>query len=166
MFEVPPINCGTSATKKNLPWGWLILIVLVSLPIVFLGSLPIIPIYIADSGFRKAKATINPEDLRLWAFEAAKKYSSTDGFANEIPSSEIPPYIKKLYSNRRLSAWVNPKTSDSEGCVMIMWGGGFFSWDFDIGSTNFLPHANPEYPHNYMLAPGIYYRREAAWPLL
>ena len=169
MNEVPPINAGASKTGRRFPWTWIILAAVLFIPVIFIGSIaamPFIAIHKADEGFRKAKRTIDSDQLRSWALEEIKNLSGTNGFSTKIPQSEIPDYIKNLYSIPPEDAWVNPKTSESAACVMIMWGGGFFHWGFDIGSTNFVSSANPEYPKAFMWCPGIYYRREAAWGLL
>ena len=44
-------------------------------------------IYRADEGFKRAKRTIDPEELRSWASREIKKRGVT----------EIPDYIQKLY---------------------------------------------------------------------
>jgi len=163
----PPIISGVSKSKNYFPW--IALIVVLCIPVFFVGSflaMPLITIYRADEGFKKAKKTIKSEDLRAWALEEIKNLSGTNGFSTKVPQSEIPDYIKNLYSIPPEGAWVNPKTSESAACVMIVWGGGFFHWGFDIGSTNFMSSTNPEYPKAFMWCAGIYYRREAAWGLL
>lgn len=161
------MNSGTSTNKPRSSWSWLIPVALAAIPLMLIASLfaaPLVEIHKADSGFRRAQATIDSGALRLWAAGAIQKYSETNGSASEIPSSEIPTIMKNLYPSPA-HAWVNSKTADREACVMIMWGGGFFHWGFDIGPTNYLPIANPEYP-KFKLAPGIYYQRDAGWGLL
>jgi hypothetical protein len=113
-------------------------------------------IVLADSGFRKATNTINPEDLRAWALKMAQEKAS----GNQTPES-MPGYIRNLYSK--------PPDIEVEGSgVTLMWGGGFFHWGFYIGSTNeMMPFIseNTEYPYNFEWVPGIYYTREAKWNL-
>jgi hypothetical protein len=59
---------------------------------------PDITLHRADAGFRKAKETINPEQLRAWALEEISKNPTNDGiFPPKIPNSEIPSYMQKLY---------------------------------------------------------------------
>src|SRR5258708_5472450 len=131
MNQEPPTS-GAAKSKNYFPW--IILIVILCVPVFFVGSFLVMPaetIYKADEGFKKAKKTIDPEQLRSWALEEIKNLSGTNGFSTKIPQSEIPDYIKNFYSIPPEDAWVNPKTSESEACVMIMWGGEFFHWGFD-----------------------------------
>ena len=168
MNEVPLTNSGASKSKKHFPWTWLVLAAVLFIPALFIGSFlatPFMAIHEADTGFRKAKKTIDPEELRAWALEEIKNHSNTNGFSQKISSSEIPNYLKNLYTRAPEDAWVNPRTIDSEACVMIMWGGGFFHWGLDIGPTNYMTSTNSDY-RPFMWHPGIYYRREAAWGLL
>jgi hypothetical protein len=111
----------------------------------------------ADSGFRRATNTINPEDLRAWALEMVRKEATEKQL-----SESMPGYIRNLYAGPPPFAFV------SGSCVCLMWGGGFFHWGFFIGSTNeTMPFvsANREYPYNFEWRPGIYYTREADWKL-
>jgi hypothetical protein len=113
----------------------------------------------ADEGFKKAKATIDPEPLRAWALDELKRRHQTNDFDfPTIPDVEIPKYIKNLYAYPPEQAFVEGDTID------IMWGGGFFHWTFRIGNTNcsepFLSQ-NSEYPYNFEWTNGIYYTREA-----
>jgi hypothetical protein len=171
MSEVPPTISGVLKSKKPFPWTWIILAAVLCVPVIFIGSfaaIPLITIYQADEGFRKAKKSIDPEQLRAWALESIKSYSGTNGYSEDISQSKIPDYIKNLYSTPPEQAWVNPKTSKSEGCVMIMWGGGFFHWGLNIGNTNFsepFNSQNQEYPYNFEWVSGIYYTRESSWGL-
>jgi hypothetical protein len=154
----PPIE------KRRSNRIWIIVVVallLLAIPIGFFASIPLMAVYKADSGFRKAKKTIDPEELRAWALEEIKKNGSANGF---ILNSEIPDKLRNLYDYTP-SAGVVPKTEDHEACVMIMWGGGFFSWGFDIGSTNYVASTNFDYTP-FMWHPGIYYRHEGHWGLL
>jgi hypothetical protein len=48
----------------------------------------------ADDGFKKARATIDPEKLRVWALEELSKKRITN---TNPPDSEIPIYIHNLY---------------------------------------------------------------------
>ncbi len=117
----------------------------------------------ADAGFKRAKQTIDPEQLRTWALEAVRRWPSTNdlGFQT-IPDSEIPHYIQNLYSYPPEDASVSGNT------VSIFWGGGFFHWVIQIGNTNYsepFNSGNPEYPYNFEWTNGIYYTREASWKL-
>jgi hypothetical protein len=115
----------------------------------------------ADDGFKKAKATIDPEKLRAWALkEIAKHKPSTNDFAGkDIPDSEIPDYIQTLYPYPAEDATV--QMDEDQPYVMITWGGGFFHWMFDIGSTNLAGTTGSD---NHFTTvewiPGIYYSRE------
>jgi hypothetical protein len=164
MNEVPPTISGSSKTKKSFPWTWIILAVVLCVPVIFIGSFAAIPfmaVYKADSGFKKAEKTIDPEELRQWALQEIESHSSTNGF---ILNSEIPDKIRNLYDYTP-SAGVVSKTEDHEACVMVMWGGGFFSWGFDIGPTNYAASTNFDYTP-FIWRPGIYYRHEGHWGLL
>ncbi|NOS70437.1 MAG: hypothetical protein HOP33_10955 [Verrucomicrobia bacterium] len=168
MNEAPSNASSASKTRKRFPWVKALALVL-CVPVLFIGNFvaaSLIAIHKADSGFRKAKQTIRPEEIRAWALEAIKNYPATNGYSITIPKSEIPSYLKNLYTTSPENAWVSPKTGDSEGCVMIMWGGGFFHWGMNIGPTNFVPRTNHQYPKAFMLSPGIYYLRETSWGLL
>jgi hypothetical protein len=163
MNEVPPKNSGASKTR-GFPWPWPFLAIVLCVSVLFVGyfvTIPLQVVYKADAGFRKAKEIINPEQLRAWALESIKSYSGTNGYSQDIAMSEIPNYITNLYSIPPEKAWVNPKTSESEAYVMIMWGGGFFHWGFYIGGTNYSmePFGNHEIAE---WTSGIYYMHEGS----
>jgi hypothetical protein len=97
MNEVPPTNSGASKTKRPFPWPWPFLAIVLCVSVLFVGyfvTIPLQVVYKADAGFRKAKETINPEQLRAWALESIKSYSGTNGYSQDIPMSEIPDYIR------------------------------------------------------------------------
>ena len=122
-------------------------------------------IYQADEGFKRAQRTIDPEELRKWAFQEIEKRGDTDN--PDIPGSEIPSYIRNLYAGGPEDA--KALADGDQSRVVIFWGGGFFHWVMEIGDTNYSkPYVseNSEYPHNYQWTNGIYYSREAGWPLL
>src|SRR6266705_6860904 len=132
MNEVPLVNSGASKNKKPFPWTWIVLAFVLGVPVFFVGyiiSLPVRTVREADAGFRKAKTTIDPEQLRSWALATAKSHKGTNGYSHEVIISEIPDYMKKLYSVEPEHAWADPNT----GTVGIIWGGGFFHWGFYIG---------------------------------
>jgi hypothetical protein len=164
MNEVPPTNIGASTTRKFFPWTSMVTAAFLCALVLFLGYFLSIPLQIvrdADAGFRKAKKTIQPEQLRSWALESIRSYTGTNGYSQEIPISEIPPSIKTLYSIASEKAWATPKSADSEAFVLIYWGGGFFHWGFYIGSTNFTVSTNLEMDHQIAeWVPGIYYMHE------
>ena len=125
--------------------------------------MPLIVIYQADAGFRKAKKTMDPEQLRVWALESIRNYSGTNGYSQHIQISKIPDNVKNLYSTLPETAWVSPKTADSDGSVGIIWGGGFFHWGFYIGSTNFSIQTGYEGDHQIAKwTSGIYYTHEGS----
>ena len=160
--EVPPTNSGTSKTKRPFPWTWIILALVLSAPILLVGSFlagPLMIIHEADAGFRKAKKTIDPERLRSWALDSIKWHSGTNGFSENLPISKIPDYITNLYSIPPEDAWITPKTADHEASVGIIWGGGFFHWGLFVGPTNYLMYPDG----NHQIAEwvsGIYYMHE------
>jgi hypothetical protein len=168
MNPEPPTTSGVSKSKSHLPW--ITLIVVLCVPVFFVGSFlaaPFVAIYKADEGFKKAKQTIDPEQLRIWALQEMQKHGDTNTPSNipigEIPTSEIPQPIQKLYSYPPENVFVNGDV------VAIIWGGGFFGWGIQIGNTNYsepYKSTNPDWPYNFEWVPGIYYTRETAWPLL
>jgi hypothetical protein len=107
----------------------------------------------ADEGFKKAKATIDPEKLRAWALEEISKKQSTN---TNPPDSEIPIYIRNLYADPPETFEVDTST------VTIYWGGGFFHWMIDIGDTNYTETTGVVENHFTTVewVPGIYYTRE------
>jgi hypothetical protein len=158
------MNAPPQIKKKRSRRIWIIVVLILlvpAIPIGFFASIPLIAVYKADSGFKKAKKTIDPEELRQWALQEIESHSSTNG---AISNSEIPAKVKNLYDYSP-EACVVPKTEDHETCVMIMWGGGFFSWGFDIGPTNYVASTNFDYMP-FIWRPGIYYRHEGHWGLL
>ena len=142
----------------------MILAAVLCAPVFFVGSFLLMPgraIREADQGFRKAKQTIDAEELRSWALETIKRWPSTNG-SQVIANSEIPENIRALYSQSPGRVFVR---SDA---VEIDWGGALFHWGFEIGSTNFsrpFNSGNHECPYNFEWKPGIYYSREANWKL-
>ena len=103
----------------------------------------------ADGGFRKAKNTINPEQLRTWALESIERRTNL----HEVYKS-MPDNIRNLYEEP-------PDVSVNESCVVLMWGGGFFHWEIDIGPTNYTETTGVENIHTTVeWVPGIYYSRE------
>ena len=143
-----------------------ITILLIAAPMVFFFSGPFHAVRNADAGFKRAKQTINPEKLRAWALQAAEKWPpTTNGFGfRNIPQSEIPEYLRTLYSYSP-SAIVFPGPDREGPVVVISWGGGFFHWGIDVGSTNFVRRPNSTYPKVFQWVRGIDYTRESSWNL-
>jgi len=113
----------------------------------------------ADAGFRRAKKTIDSEQLRAWALATVKSHNGTNGYVHYVKNSEIPEYIVNLYSTPPETAWVLPNVSDQDALVGIIWGGGFFHWGFYVGTTNYImepfgDHQIAEWTN------GIYYMHE------
>ena len=80
MNEVPPNeDAGASKTKKRLFWVDLTALIVVALLVfvLFPASIFFLPIHRADAGYRKAKETINFEELRSWAQAEAKQARRT-----------------------------------------------------------------------------------------
>lgn len=123
-------------------------------------------IYRADEGFKRAQRTINPEELRSWAFQEIRKRGDTDN--PDIPRSEIPSYIRDLYPGGPESAVAISGRGGQQPRVVIFWGGGFFHWVIEIGDTNYSkPYVNEitDYRYNFKWTNGIYYSRETSWGL-
>jgi hypothetical protein len=159
MGKVPPIKTGVPKTIKFFMAAFVIT-AFFALVIVWLYTPPK-DVVGADAGFKKAKQTIDPEQLRAWALESIKRWPNTNGW-HAIPDSEIPNYIRNLYS------YPPGDASVAGDRVIIFWGGGFFHWVIEISSTNFsepFKPDNPEYPYNFEWVKGIYYSREANWKL-
>jgi hypothetical protein len=173
MNDVPPIISGISKRTKRIIWG--IVITIICLPVLllvinlgyFIFISPFRVVHEADTGFRKAKNIINPEQLRAWALAEIPKHPQlTNDVIPQISNSEIPSNIQKLYAALPEDAVIQ-KYGDQK-YVQISWGGGFFHWALLVGDTNFsLPFnsANHEYPYNFEWVPGIYYTRECNWKL-
>jgi len=154
MNPEPPNNSGAQKIVKTCAAVIIMIIAAVFVLIFWWWFTPPQMVVEADAGFKKAKQTIDPEQLRAWALQEIKTHS---GKYASIPEAEVPKYIQNLYSNPPESVWVDGS------CVNILWGGGFFGWGFYIGDTNKvmpLISDNREYPYNFEWKPGIYYTRE------
>jgi hypothetical protein len=165
MDAAPQEKLGASKCKSYLAKIILILVtVLFVLVIIIMASPfagPYFAIYQADEGFKRAKKTIDPEPLRAWALGKIQSHGGTNG-SLKISNSEIPSAIRNLYSYPPEGAFVN------DNAVIVIWGGGFFGWNIQIGDTNFsLPFKsdNSECPYNFEWVKGIYYTRESDWKL-
>jgi hypothetical protein len=159
MNEVPTTNCSASEAKRRIPWIWIILLLVAA---VIAGvsryelwlSAPPDDVRRADKGFRKIKETINPEQLRAWAFEEIQKCSTAH--KESIPNSEIPSYIKEFFGEPPTEASVGEYRG--EKYVSFSWGGAFFDWNIAIGSTNLASPFNSEETTTRWV-PGIYFAR-------
>jgi hypothetical protein len=139
----------------------ILLVVAVNVLILWWWIIPPKIVVEADAGFKKATQTIDPEKLRAWALEEIAKHKpSTNDFAGkDIPDSEIPSYIQALYPYPAEDATV--RFDENQPYVMIVWGGGFFHWKIDIGSTNLIgTTGSGNHFTTVEWAPGIYYSRE------
>ena len=165
MNEVPPTNSGTQKPRNLLFWiVAFIVLIFVTFVTYKVGSYVRLIYNVkmeadqalneADGGFKKARETINPEQLRAWALEEiSKEQSANTNFI--IPNSEIPIYIRNLYSYPPTDIEVETNT------VAIWWGGGFFHWMIDIGSTNYIETTGATNDYTTVeWVPGIYYSRE------
>jgi hypothetical protein len=161
MNPQPPNNSGAQTIVKTFTAVIIIVIATVFSLILWWWFNPPKIVVEADAGFKRAKQTIDPEQLRQWALESINRWPATNGW-HKIPESEIPKNIQTLYSYLPEDASVTGDT------VVIFWGGGFFHWALEIGSTNVSrpsKYSNPEYPYYFKWCPGIYYTREARWKL-
>ncbi|HXE42527.1 MAG TPA: hypothetical protein VN516_05845 [Candidatus Baltobacteraceae bacterium] len=162
MNQASPNNSGAQIIVKIFAAAMVIVIAAVFALILWWWFTPPQIVVEADAGFKKAKQTVNPEELRQWALEEINRRPATNGW-NEIPESEIPSRIRYLYPNHPIEkAWV------AGDIVLISWGGGFFGWEIEVGSTNFsepFNSGNPECPYNFEWVRGIYYKREGDWKL-
>lgn len=110
----------------------------------------------ADTGFKKATNTMDPEALRTWALASIRTNANYADVTNSMPKQ-----IETLYSEP-------PQVEIGHSGLTLSWGEGFFHWVFYIGATNdVLPHVsqNRQYPFNFEWRPGIYYTREASQEL-
>jgi len=157
----------SETTKHKRSWLWIALVLLIAVPVTVIVANELIffgrivhsvrkAVRDADAGFKRAKQTIDPEQLRAWALASKERWSGTNDW--EIPKSEIPEYIRNLYPQP-------PNAVLLQNGVMFMWGGGFFAWTLDVGPTNYVAETNPERPKVFMWVPGIYYARESSLDL-
>ena len=165
MDAAPQEKSGASKRRNRLVRVVLTLIAILAVVVVFIVTSPFVASYLvvyqADEGFKRAKKTIDPEQLRAWALKEVQNHGETNS-SSDISNSEIPTAIRNLYSYPPESAFI------SENTVIVMWGGGFFGWSVQIGNTNFsLPFksGNPDLPYNFKWVEGIYYSRECDWKL-
>jgi hypothetical protein len=169
MDEVPHAGRRSGRFPKSLFWPVVILVVVMGLIIVVSGSVffgPGMVLFQADEGFKHARKTVNAEELRQWALEEISKHAGTD--ESRVPASEIPHFVKSLYSSPPNEVLVIPARPPDPSYVIVAWGGGFFHWLIRIGDTNYSePYlsGNGEYPYSFEWTNGIYYTREAGWRL-
>lgn len=169
-MDETPDNAASFRPKAKLSRAWKVLIVVailfIGIPVGFIVSLGIAfdhkfnqTLQTADAGFARAKQTINPEDLRSWALKEISQYPITNQTddAREIPSEEVPGYLRDLYTQPLEDAWV--EKSGDQTYVQVFWGGALFHWMFYVGATNLVPSANSEVKTAEWV-PGIYYGRE------
>src|SRR5450759_1229684 len=152
MNQLPPVISDFSEPKKHLLWAVLFLVFVISAVVIgfkYWLSVPPKIVIEADAGFKKAKETINPEELRAWALGAINQRTNLKAIYNSMP-----PYVRTLYAEP-------PDISVDESSVSLGWGGGFFHWGIDVGSTNFVIFTNANIPWTVVeWVPGIYYGRE------
>jgi hypothetical protein len=156
MSQKPPTNSGAQISVKYFAAVTAVIFAAAFSLVLWWWLTPPKFVVEADAGFKRARQTIDPEQLRAWALEMIQKKAS----GKEAPIS-MPGYIHHLYSEP-------PEILVDDSCVNLMWGGGFFHWGFHIGNTNeTLPFIsdNTEYPYNFEWKPGIYYTREGKWKL-
>jgi hypothetical protein len=162
MNEAPKTNYGASEVKRRVPWIWIILLLVAAITAGISHyelwlSTPAEDVIQADKGFKKAKETINPEELRAWALKEIPKCSVTNEDGQIfIPNSDIPSYIKELFGEPPVEASVGEYRG--EKYVSFSWGGAFFDWGIAIGSTNLASPFNSEETTTRWV-PGIYFAR-------
>jgi len=168
MSEVPPPTSGAQKPKKLLLWIVALVILIFAIFVTYEVGTYVWLFYSAtiaadqalteaDGGFKKARETINPEQLRAWALQEIQQHSVTNE-AN-IPVSEIPSYIQILFLEPAEDAGVYKYADETN--VTICWGGGFFHWMIDIGPTNFTETTGVTNDFTTVeWVPGIYYSRE------
>jgi hypothetical protein len=152
--QEPPNNSGAKKIVKIFSAAIIVMIAAVFFLIIWVWITPPKVVVEADAGFKRAKQTIDPEQLRAWALESIKRWPSTNG-AHAIPESDIPKYIRNLYSYSPEDATVIGDT------VTIFWGGGFFHWVIEVGPTNYVRSTDdsPSY-QTIEWTRGIYYSHE------
>jgi hypothetical protein len=170
MNNDPPTNIGARKLRKLFLWiiaiGFLLTVSLVTFIVgtyvwIFYqaGKEADFVLKVADEGFKKAKATIDPEKLRAWALEEISKRNTNTNFF--MSNSEIPANIVNLYSDSPEDVSVNKYNDPNQSYVEICWGGGFFHWMIDIGSTNYIETTGATNTYTTVeWVPGIYYSRE------
>jgi hypothetical protein len=154
MNQETPNNSGAQIIIKIFAAAIIVIIAAVFSLILWLWFTTPKIVAEADAGFKRAKQTIDPGQLRAWALESSKRWPSTNG-AHAIPESEIPKYIRDLYAYPPEDATVIGDT------VTIFWGGGGFHWVIEIGPTNYVRLADdsPGY-QTVEWTQGIYYSHE------
>jgi hypothetical protein len=159
MSQESPNNSGTQIIIRIFAVTIVAIIVAVSSLILWWWFTSPKVVVEADEGFKKAEATIDPEKLRAWALEEISKQSTN---ANVFMSnSEIPTNIANLYSDSPEDVSVKKYDDPNQSYVEICWGGGFFHWMIDIGSTNYTETTGAANDYTTVeWVPGIYYTRE------
>jgi hypothetical protein len=95
MNQETPNNSGAQIIIKIFAAAIIVIIAAVFSLILWLWFTTPKIVAEADAGFKRAKQTIDPGQLRAWALESIKRWPSTNG-AHAIPESEIPKYIRDL----------------------------------------------------------------------
>jgi len=149
MNQMPPAKSGVRIIERIFAAAIAILIAAVFVFIIWFIFTPPKIVAEADAGFKRAKQTINPEELRKWALDSIQNKATQ----NELQES-LPVAVKTLYSEP-------PYVRIEEGILILMWGGGFFHWEFDIGPTNYSQETGVDNHFTTLeWVPGIYYSRE------
>ncbi len=148
----------SNALRRIAPWLPMVLVVVAVPCAMIYFSPPLAADRHAHNIFAKAKKTINPEDLREWAKNLA---STQSDFQRKGKSDELPDYVVGL-TKQTPSFLINSSSlslSDNLPYLTLQYGGGFFSWGFDVGPTNFSRKSDSDHT-SIEWVPGIYFRRE------
>ena len=110
-----------------------------------------------DAEAEKIRKSINPDELRSWAFLIAEQYSSQVP-ANRsyiVVSGPYPEFLKEIPPPAApWSVLVSAKGREGTPYVSILSFGGFASYAIEIGSTNFVKSSAY---HATQIAPGIFF---------
>jgi len=147
-----------SRKSRWLRFGFPICLLFIVL-LFYLGSMRLITVHRAHSTFTKIQKNIDPEELRQWAVDLARRFHNGE----HVPKSELPKTLLNLGRSppkigipRRTA----DATDDSRCYVILIWGGGFFHWGMLIGSPQFQ-HGDENHQHHIIQwVPGIYFDHE------
>src|SRR5687768_12676542 len=101
MDQQPTTKSGASTVNKLIVGLGISIFAAICGFLLWLFIVPPKIVVEADAGFKRAKETIDPEQLRVWAMEALNLWPMTNDYGYAlIPESEIPAYIRNLYPFR------------------------------------------------------------------
>lgn len=112
------------------------------------------PVRGAHRFYSSVKRNVNPEELRAWAAGlAANAPNQRITSINQLPASLQP------LSAGFESGGVAPANSSNGWVLTLMYGGGFFHYGMEIGSTNFVDSSDDQLTV-IPWVPGIYFKHE------